>query len=255
MLARALKGVEKGFYVDVGAWHPISDSVTAYFYGKGWSGVNIEPAPEYAEMLARVRTGDINLPIAVGATPGETELCVIEETGCTTSDPTIAELPMLARFRKRRLCVETWTLTQVFEKYAPNETHFLKVDCEGSEAAVFAGFDLLRFRPWIIVVEATRPLSQIPSHQEWEPHLLRSNYHFVYFDGLNRFYVANEHTTLDAAFATPPNVWDEIELVRYAYSMQKLKAKINDLEAQLKRLVKSPINNQETKTNSARGEA
>lgn len=254
MLARALHGVAKGFYVDVGAWHPIRDSVTAYFYGKGWRGVNIEPAPEYAELLARIRTGDVNLPIAIGATSEETELCIIEGTGCTTSDPAIAELPMLAQFRKRRLFVETWTLTQVFEKYAADETHFLKIDCEGAEAAVFSGFDMLRFRPWIIVVEATRPLSQIPSHQEWEPHLLRSSYHFVYFDGLNRFYVADEHTALDAAFATPPNVWDEFELVRYVSSIRKLKARINDLEAQLKRLVIPPIDDEKANQNIPQNE-
>lgn len=112
------------------------------------------------------------------------------EIGLHDERPEIAELPILARFRKRRLRVEAWPLAQVFERYALNETHFLKVDCEGSE-----------------VVEAMRPLSQSPSHQEWEPHLLRSNYQFVYFDGLNRFYVANEYTALDAAFATPPNVW------------------------------------------------
>ncbi|MDI4639353.1 FkbM family methyltransferase [Rhodoblastus acidophilus] len=244
MLARALRGVEKGFYVDVGAWDPIVDSVTAYFYNRGWRGVNIEPAPFYAQALARQRPGDVNLPVAIGAGSGETELFVMEGSGCSTSDPAIAELPALARFPKSRIRVETWTLTQVFERYAPAETHFLKVDCEGAETAVFAGFDLQRFRPWIIVVEATRPLSQIPSHQNWEPLLLGSAYHFAYFDGLNRFYVADEHSELDAALATPPNVWDEIELARHARAIAKLQARIAGLEAQLNAGARSRRNEQ-----------
>ena len=43
MLWRALKDVENGFYIDVGANHPAIDSVTKLFYENGWSGINIEP--------------------------------------------------------------------------------------------------------------------------------------------------------------------------------------------------------------------
>ena len=32
MLARALRGVEKGFYIDVGAQDPVNDSVTKSLY-------------------------------------------------------------------------------------------------------------------------------------------------------------------------------------------------------------------------------
>lgn len=43
MLHRALKGVEKGFYIDVGANDPVQYSVTKAFYERGWRGINIEP--------------------------------------------------------------------------------------------------------------------------------------------------------------------------------------------------------------------
>jgi hypothetical protein len=38
--------------------------------------------------------------------------------------------------------------------------------------------------------------------------LLARGYTFAYFDGLNRFYVANEHAELSAVLAVPPNVFD-----------------------------------------------
>jgi hypothetical protein len=44
MLWRALKGLKKGFYIDVGAHDPEVDSVTKAFYDRGWCGINIEPA-------------------------------------------------------------------------------------------------------------------------------------------------------------------------------------------------------------------
>ena len=37
-LAALLHEKEKGFYVDVGANHEEIDSVTKYFYERGWSG-------------------------------------------------------------------------------------------------------------------------------------------------------------------------------------------------------------------------
>ena len=52
-----------------------------------------------------------------------------------------------------------------------------------------AGFDLERWRPWILVVEATKPNTTEPEHEAWEPRVLASGYCFTLFDGLNRFYV------------------------------------------------------------------
>lgn len=41
-----------GFFIDVGAWHPVSESVTKYFSLAGWRGINIEPDAElFAELV------------------------------------------------------------------------------------------------------------------------------------------------------------------------------------------------------------
>src|SRR2546422_7104389 len=65
-LWRVLQDLDDGFYVDVGAGHPNLDSVTQLFYERGWSGINIEPGPHYAD-LAENRPRDVNLRVAVGA--------------------------------------------------------------------------------------------------------------------------------------------------------------------------------------------
>src|SRR5579871_5884717 len=38
-------GIEKPSYMDIGAYHPINISNTAYFYAKGSRGVNIDANP------------------------------------------------------------------------------------------------------------------------------------------------------------------------------------------------------------------
>ena len=76
------------------------------------------------------------------------------------------------------------------------------------EESVLRGNDWTLYRPWIVLVEATLPMSQVESYASWEPILLNAGYQFVYADGLNRFYLANERAGLQEAFKYPPNVFD-----------------------------------------------
>ena len=75
----------------------------------------------------------------------------------------------------------------------PEDIHFLKVDVENHEKEVLMGMDFQRFRPWLIVLESTLPLTSIPSHENWEYILLQNGYTFLAQHGINRYYCAGEH--------------------------------------------------------------
>jgi FkbM family methyltransferase len=209
MLFRALRDIEQGFYVDVGANSPDEHSVTKAFYDRGWRGINIEPVMEFHQQLLAARPRDVNLPIAVADTTGFIDFYDVPGTGLSTISPKIAEDHRAAGYEvvKRNVVVET--LDEVFRKYVSGDVHFLKIDVEGLEDSVLRGISLEEVRPWIIVVEATEVLSEVQNHASWE-HLLKDRgYSFVYFDGLNRFYVAREHSDLARFFQSPPNVFDD----------------------------------------------
>ncbi|HEY7824992.1 MAG TPA: glycosyltransferase, partial [Acidimicrobiia bacterium] len=71
-------------------------------------------------------------------------------------------------------------------------------------------------------MEAIDPGTHVPSHDEWEASILDRGYRFVAFDGINRWYVADEHadqlvgpsagapqgTTIAGAIATPFHALD-----------------------------------------------
>jgi FkbM family methyltransferase len=213
MLERAFRDIEHGFYIDVGAWHPSLDSVTHHFYLRGWSGVNVEPNPHYMKLLEAERTRDTNIGCAVGSRPGRATITIIHGTGMSTLRDDIAQVHAAREERQERIEVELRTLDSIFEA-APPVVHFLKIDCEGAEADVLASVDLRRFRPWIILIEATEPLSSIGTHEGWEQRVLDSGYHFIYFDGVNRFYAAQEHADLARHFKVPPNVLDDFIVAR-----------------------------------------
>ena len=208
MLWRALRHVRNGFYIDVGANDPNIDSVTKLFYDSGWHGLNIEPVDVHHRSLQRERPLDINLKCAIGSSAGDSSIWISEVRGWATLERPVIEHHIAHGVAGQYCDIQTVTLTKVCEQYAPDEIHFLKIDVEGYEHRVLEGLDFSRFRPWIVVVEATRPNSQDEVHETWEPLLLAASYHFVYADGLNRFYVSLEHSELDTAFRYPPNFFD-----------------------------------------------
>jgi FkbM family methyltransferase len=210
MLWRALKDVKQGFYLDVGGHSPDVFSVTRLFYDAGWTGLNVEPHPNFLAQLKARRLHDTNLGLAVSDFQGEADFHCIEETGLSALDKTVASGAVGRGFNQNIIKVPVTTLSDIWDEHIPQgqPVHFLKIDVEGHEEQVIRGADWKRHRPWIVVAEATEPLSTTQNHHAWDPLLLDAGYDFVWFDGLNRFYVAHEHAELADAFKTPPNVFD-----------------------------------------------
>ena len=222
MLWRALKDVSNGFYVDVGANDPTVDSVTKAFYDRGWRGINIEPVIHFHNKLCVDRPEDINLRTAVGDKKGKAAFFEVVDTGLSTMNPEIAKKHSdELDFEIKQYDIPVSTLTDIINEHVEGEVHFLKIDVEGYEKHSLLGLDLLKIRPWIIVVESTLPLTQDENFLDWENILIRGNYHFIYFDGLNRFYVANEKADLDVHFDRPPNYFDFFERVNKIKSDQR----------------------------------
>lgn len=209
MLFRALGHLDRGVYVDVGAQHPVMHSVTRAFYERGWRGMNIDPVPQWCELLRSDRPEDVNLQVAIGSVNGRTKFFRIDETGLSTTDEKIAAEHARKGYGNEEMTVDVRRLDDVLQEYRFGEVHFLKIDVEGAEVDVLRGMAFETVRPWIVVVEATRPLSQVPNYEVWEDLLLTRRYDFVYADGLNRFYLAHEHADLYASFEFPPNVFDD----------------------------------------------
>ena len=208
MLWRSLKNVKNGFYIDVGANDPSIDSVTKALYDRGWHGINVEPLPSHHNDLVQARPRDINLQCAAGATNGEIEVWECDIRGWATASAVVVAQHMANGHTGVFHKVPVFELTDICNQYVSDEIHFLKIDVEGFEKSVIDGMDFSRFRPWILVIEATRPNSTEEVHYEWESDVLSADYEFAYTDGLNRFYTAKEHSELLNLLRYPPNVFD-----------------------------------------------
>jgi FkbM family methyltransferase len=226
MLYRALRHVAKGNWIDVGAWHPQLHSVTKCFYDLGWSGINIEPSKKFFRLLQSRRPRDTNLNIALGRTAGRTKFFQVGDSGLSSLGFASIERGRKAGIVKSSVHeIEVKTIAQIFDLVEGRDVHFVKIDVEGYEADVIDGFDFQRHRPWIIVVEAVEPLTNLPAWSSWEPRILESGYEMVWFDGLNRFYLREESADLRQHFAVPVNVFDQVSFpyVKNALSKAELK--------------------------------
>ena len=214
ILERAFKGKRDGFYIDVGAGSPTVDSVSCHFYGKGWQGINIEPEPRSFALLVRHRPRDVNLNVALGER-GETRLLYVGGALSTLDANTARGHASAGAVRDAEAVrVNVTTLARVCETHCGDRAiDFLKIDVENWELQVINGGNWARYRPRVVLVEATAPNSRRATWDRWEPVLLAQHYEFAYFDGVNRFFVRHEDRALLQHFALPPNVFDDF--VRY----------------------------------------
>lgn len=198
-----------GFYIDIGAHDPTSNSVTRHFYDLGWHGINVEPAKAAFERLAAARTRDININSGVSDEEGElTFYEALPESGLSTFDQEQAESHIESGVSLVERTAPVTTLARICEEHVEGTIDFLTIDVEGFEEYVLRGADWKRWRPRVVIVEATRPGTSIPSHGPWEPVLLDADYRFATFDGLNRYYVRSEDAELVEALKVPANFLD-----------------------------------------------
>ncbi len=206
---RAFKSVAQGFYIDIGAAHPIWESVTKAFYDRGWHGINIEPNPHFHAMLEQERPRDANLLALAGCESGARNLHIVGQSGLSTA---AEESKRLLEERGHevtsRIESKVVRLDDVLREHNVREIHFLKIDVEGMEVEVLRGCSLQEFRPKIIVVESTVPETNSRRDDGLRDFLLAYNYEFVFFDGLNDYFVAAECHALGALVSFPANPID-----------------------------------------------
>ena len=207
----ALGGKQAGFYIDVGAGHPVADNVSLWFYERGWRGIVAEPQADLARLYGFVRPDDIVHEGLVGRRTGEAEFYQVDRLhGFSTTVKTFAEGARDFGAEHRAFPMPMLTLADLCARHGVTDIDFLKIYVEGAEADVLAGNDWARYRPKVIVAEAVSPGKGEPVWQEWEADLLAQGYRFRLFDTLNRFYVAQEHPEIFERLPAERAPWDAV---------------------------------------------
>ena len=192
-----------GTYIDVGANHPISDSVTKNLYDAGWRGINLEPEPNFFAELESSRKRDINLKMGLSSRDAEADYFQVDSNlDLSTFDQGRADLLRSQGHSITSHRVEIGTLRSVLRNHNLGELiDLIKIDVEGHELEVLKGidFDLVEFGLMIIEVGGAK--------EAISNYLNLRGYKLVYFDGLNAWFTLQDYEN-QVSFRPPSPVLD-----------------------------------------------
>jgi FkbM family methyltransferase len=149
-----------GFFVDVGAGHYQRFSTTFYLEEQlGWSGVAIDALSEWADDYRkhRKRTSFVNALITDKARGLQTFYRADDFPEVSAVSKELAEAQARAFSDSGTVSertVPTSTLDAVLERQGVQAIDFLSMDIEEHEPAALAGFDIDRFHPELVCIEA-----------------------------------------------------------------------------------------------------
>ncbi len=153
----------QGFYVDVGAHHPVQFSNTYLLHRRGWRGVNIDATEEAIARFAQARPHDVNLVAAISDQVQEVEfgtfrspaLNRIYAAGSAELERQKLEQPKLWQSMTGTRKLTTRTLAAVLREVVPagQPIDFMNIDCEGHDLAVLRSNDWSAYAPQMLAVE------------------------------------------------------------------------------------------------------
>tara|TARA_Y100000992_G_C21231819_1_gene475890 strand:+ start:39 stop:746 length:708 start_codon:yes stop_codon:yes gene_type:complete len=145
---------EKGFYVDIGAHHPIQRNNTHLLFKKGWEGINIDVNQFSIELFNFLRPNDLNLQIAVSDKDGEISFFYQKEfSQLNTTDREIAKENFQGKFLEKKVKCQTIQNLLDNSKYKNKKIDFLNIDVEGAEIKVLNTLNFKIYDPSLICIE------------------------------------------------------------------------------------------------------
>ena len=145
---------DKGFYVDIGAHHPIQRNNTHLLFKKGWEGVNIDINQFSIDLFNFLRPKDLNLQIAVSDKEGEASFFYQKKfSQLNTTDKGIAKENFQGNFQEKKVKCQTIQNILDNSKYKNKKIDFLNIDVEGAEMKVLNTLNFEIYDPSLICIE------------------------------------------------------------------------------------------------------
>ena len=181
VLRRLFEHKGDGFYVDVGAHHPMRFSNTYFFYRRGWRGINVDARPGSKRIFDRARARDINVECGIARQAGVATYYEFNEPALNGFSPALSaqrdgrgDYRIVATREVRML-----GLRELLDAYLPpgQDIDFLSIDVEGLDLDVVLSNDWTKYRPAYVLVEilaaslgeiAATPIAQALAAQGYE---------------------------------------------------------------------------------------
>ncbi len=198
LLFELFQGKLDGFFIEVGAYDGYCYSVSYPFETMGWNGLLIEPIPDRFER-ARARRVHSRVVNAALAGPGSSGTCTFnvvegEYEGMFSHLKPTASIEQDVKSigaATRRVTTPLTTMNDLLADHT-GPIDFAVLDVEGGEIELLKGFDLLKHRPRVMVIEEGAPAATSATMQ----YLAKFPYTPVAYMWINRVYIHNDEKEL-----------------------------------------------------------
>lgn len=202
-------GKEEGFYVDIGAGHPVHNSVTKWFYAKGWVGLHFEANHRLAALTRIDRPKDQVIDSGL-----------VDGSG------------------KRPQKGQQNTADNGFPEGLPR-VDFMRISAAGMMYDVLKEYNYAKFNPELVCIEINDLNSM------WKKRFEEGGYETFFNDGINEYYALTSSTRrkkfsfVDSVLQRYPKVTSYIphkdctEITEDTFSYRKSETREEDLKKNL----------------------
>ena len=144
------KSKKKGFYLDLGCQHPVSNNNTYLLYKRGWNGINIDLDPKNIRLFNLERPDEINICKCVSSDNSKKDFFFFH-SGSPINSLEKKTTKDKSNFSLKK--IETFTLNSILEDCKIQNIDYFNLDVEGHELDVLKNFNIQKYKPKVISVE------------------------------------------------------------------------------------------------------
>ncbi len=144
------KSKKKGFYLDVGCQHPVSNNNTYLLYKRGWNGINIDLDPKNIRLFNLERPDEINICKCISSSNSKKDLFFFHPGSPINS---LEEKTTRDKSNFTLKKIKTYTLNSILEDHKILNIDYFNLDVEGHEIDILKNFDIKHYKPKVVSVE------------------------------------------------------------------------------------------------------
>ena len=185
MVNRILKKIKKGFYVDIGAYHPYKGSLTYNLYSRKWNGMNLDISKSSIDLFNIARPSDININCAVSEFNGET--FYYENSPINQQNSLIPQDE-----NQKKIKIQSYKLSEILKMQNIDSVDYINIDTEGNELEVLMGIDFSKINPTLFTIEDNSFDLNNEIKKKKIIYLKEKNYELINIIGVTMFFVKKD---------------------------------------------------------------
>lgn len=186
IINRFFKNIDRGFYIDIGAYHPFKGSLTYLLNKKGWNGLNIDISKTSIDLFNIARKKDVNINCAVSNFDKETfyysNSLINQQNSLIQSGENQKKIP-----------INSFKLETLLKIHKIESFEYLNIDTEGNEAEIIKSINFQKYRPVLVSVEINNFFSNITNKNEIIKYFSLNSYELFNIIGVTFIFVNKDH--------------------------------------------------------------